>query len=312
MYRGTQRIGDITYPFNLPHLPTDPRFLPATYFHHPSESEFITSVLTELGQQGKQQQQQEQQEQEQEQQQQQQQQSSELEVNESSTPSTPPSPNAKTTSTKILRANVLAGIFAQGAVRDVDGQDSSVIPQSQQRLAWIDCEMSGLSPDEHTILQISCVITELNEDLDLVAEHEPLVIHHPAEIISNFSPWCVKNHAKSGLTDMVRQSNVQMKEAEDYLVNFLQKFTRKGVSLAGNSVYVDKMFLEKHMPRVNDHLHYRLVDVSSVAKLSQALNSVVYRLSPPKEKTHTTRTDIYESIQQLRYLNKHFFKLLRK
>ena len=182
-----------------------------------------------------------------------------------------------------------------------------------QRLVWIDCEMGGLDPNKHPLLEVSCVVTEANEGLDLIAEHETMVIHHSEETInSTFSDWCKENHAKSGLTQRVLSSNTSLEEAETLLSQFLQKFTRQRTFIAGNTVYMDKIFLERYMPKVDAQLHYRCVDVSSVSIMCKSLNRLVYDQKPQKLKSHRARTDIYESIQELRWYQKHFFKLLKK
>jgi oligoribonuclease len=184
--------------------------------------------------------------------------------------------------------------------------------EQNKRLAWIDCEMGGLDPTQHPLLEVSCVITELNSELDLVAEHETIVIHHTEEVIqNNFNEWCKENHAKSGLTERVRNSNVSLQEAEDLLLQFMTKFIRPRSSIAGNTVYMDKMFLAKYMPKLDAHLHYRCVDVSAISVLCKSLNNSVYSNRPTKARSHRARMDIYESIRELKWYQRNFFKVLK-
>jgi oligoribonuclease len=179
------------------------------------------------------------------------------------------------------------------------------------RIVWIDCETSGLDADKDTILELSCVVTEMDEELHLVAEHETVVVHHDEKTISNFSPWCVINHAKSGLTEEVRASTNSLQEAEDMLLQFITKFTLPNAPLAGNSVHMDKRFIDKLMPKISQHLSYRLIDVSSLSQLCKHLNYDAYSTRPKKSNCHRARIDIYESIFELKHYQKYFLKLLK-
>jgi oligoribonuclease len=94
------------------------------------------------------------------------------------------------------------------------------------------------------------------------------VIHHSDEVLNNMNAWCIEHHGKSGLTQKSRDSTVSMAEAEEQLLEFIAAHTPyQSAQLAGNSVHVDRLFLMKYMPRVVEHLHYRIVDVSTVGEL---------------------------------------------
>lgn len=95
-----------------------------------------------------------------------------------------------------------------------------------------------------------------------------IVIHHSDEVLNNMNAWCIEHHGKSGLTQKSRDSTVTMEEAEEQLLEFIAAHTPyQSAQLAGNSVHVDRLFLMKYMPRVVEHLHYRIVDVSTVGEL---------------------------------------------
>jgi oligoribonuclease len=173
-------------------------------------------------------------------------------------------------------------------------------------IAWIDMEMSGLDPVKNTILEIAMVITDGN--LNLVAEHETLTINQSEQTISEFNEWCRINHERSGLTQRVRESKTTIQDAELELAKFTKRFCHVGrTCLAGNSVYVDKMFLAQHMPFLNSCFHYRVIDVSSVNELCKRWRSDLHVRQPTKLGTHRARMDIYESIRELMFYRKHFF-----
>lgn len=175
----------------------------------------------------------------------------------------------------------------------------------QNNLVWIDLEMTGLEPDKDHILEIATIIT--NSNLDILEEGPHFIIHQPEEVIKNMHPWSVDQHGKTGLTQAVRKSNTTLEQAERGTFNFIRRYCEPETGLlAGNSVWQDRVFLKKYMPALVDYLFYRLIDVTTVKEL-------VMRWYPKstefeKKDTHRALEDIKESIEELRYYRKHFFK----
>jgi oligoribonuclease len=174
----------------------------------------------------------------------------------------------------------------------------------QNHLAWIDLEMTGLNPDADVILEIATVVTD--SDLNVVAEGPVLAIGAPAEILAGMDDWNQKQHRKSGLLDRVLASAETMESAEAKTLDFLAQHLPPGkVPLCGNSVWQDRRFLGRHMPRLEKFFHYRIVDVSSVKELAKRW----YPALPPfkKGEAHLAMADILESLEELRYYRTNLF-----
>eukprot|EP01147_Barroeca_monosierra_P003785 gene3785-6307_t len=177
-----------------------------------------------------------------------------------------------------------------------------------QRMVWVDLEMSGLDITRDRILEVAMVITEA--DLTVVAETNSLPVWQPDHIIDNMDEWNTKHHNASDLVARVRSSKLRDWDVENQLIEFLQKHVPKGkCPLAGSSVHVDRQYLLKFMPRVIDHLHYRIIDVSSLIGLAWRWNQPVANSIPSGKGNHTAVDDIHDSIEKLSYLRKHFIKL---
>lgn len=175
-----------------------------------------------------------------------------------------------------------------------------------RNLVWMDLEMTGLDPDRDTILEIATIVTD--SDLNILCEGPALAIHQPEEILARMDAWCVEHHGASGLTQRVRESKIRMKDAEDLTLQIIQKFCPEKVApLCGNSIHQDRRFLVRYMPRINDYLHYRMVDVSSVKEL---VNRWYPEDARPNSKTHThlALDDVRESIAELSYYRQRVFK----
>lgn len=178
----------------------------------------------------------------------------------------------------------------------------------RQPLVWVDLEMTGLDLQKDTVIEIACLITD--GKLRNPVEGPNLAIHHSDEVLSNMNEWCIEHHGASGLTDRVRNSAVSMQEAEEQVLSFVTKHVPepKVALLAGNSVHVDLAFLRQCMPRLVDHLHYRIVDVSSIAEVCRRWCPEIAKAAPRKERLHTALADIKESIQELRYYKSACFR----
>lgn len=180
------------------------------------------------------------------------------------------------------------------------------IVRHRDYLIWIDLEMSGLDLPKDVILEAAIIIT--NNQLHILAEGPSLVIHQPDEILENMNDWCKKQHGASGLTQRVKDSSITLEDAEQRLIDFLKPYISEGQGvICGNSVWQDKAFIQKYMPKLDHLLHYKIIDVSSIKE-------VVLRWYPKnpliefkKQDTHRALTDIRESIEELKYYRKHFF-----
>lgn len=178
---------------------------------------------------------------------------------------------------------------------------------SENRLVWVDLEMTGLDDEKDTILEIACLITDTN--LKLVAEGPDIIIHQPNSVLQSMGDWCKKHHGESGLTKAVQESKISIGEAEDTVFNFVEKYTKpKKCLLAGNSVHADKIFLNKYMPKFVSHLHYRIVDVSTVKELCKYWYPNTYVRAPRKAGNHRALDDIKESLEELKFYRSTIFK----
>ncbi|XP_046852352.1 oligoribonuclease, mitochondrial-like [Xenia sp. Carnegie-2017] len=178
---------------------------------------------------------------------------------------------------------------------------------NETRLVWVDLEMSGLDDSKDQILEIACLITDT--DLNLIAEGPDIIIHQPDSVLDSMNEWCKSHHGESGLTQAVKESTTSLKQAEDRIIEFITTHTKPNKSLlAGNSVHVDKLFLSRFMPQVIEHLHYRIVDVSTVKELCKYWYPKAYHRVPNKSQTHRALQDIKESLQELKFYKSTIFK----
>jgi oligoribonuclease len=168
---------------------------------------------------------------------------------------------------------------------------------ASDRLVWVDLEMTGLDPEKCAIVEIATIVT--NANLDILEEGPNLVIHQRDEVLRSMSDFVRDLHARSGLLERIPASNVSLDEAREATLAFLERHVVKGTApLCGNSVWKDRQFLERYMPDVATHVHYRMIDVSTLKEL-------VKRWCPPeclppkKKETHRALDDVRESIQEL-------------
>lgn len=169
--------------------------------------------------------------------------------------------------------------------------------RSRDYMVWVDCEMTGLDPARHVIIEIATIITDF--DLKVVARGPELAIRQSAAKMRAMDPWPRKTHKASGLLDRVANQGVTLAEAEARTLRFVRKYCyAQTAPLCGNSVWQDKRFLTRYMPSLVEFLHYRIVDVSSVKQLvAHWCPDRVY--APVKTETHRALADIEESIAEL-------------
>jgi oligoribonuclease len=168
-------------------------------------------------------------------------------------------------------------------------------------LVWIDCEMTGLDPEKNVLVEVAVVITDselnqLDEGLDIV------ISATPQELVA-MDPVVHEMHTASGLLDAIRHSSVSVEQAEEQVLEYIKQYVpdRRKAPLCGNTIGTDRMFIARYMPQLDDHLHYRMIDVSSIKELARRWYPRAYFNAPPKNGGHRALADILESIQELRY-----------
>lgn len=173
-------------------------------------------------------------------------------------------------------------------------------------LVWMDLEMTGLEPERDVIIEIATIVTD--GDLNVLAEGPVLAIHQPDVLLDAMDEWNTRTHGNSGLVQRVRESQVDMREAERQTLAFLQQHVKPGTSpLCGNSIHQDRRFLVKYMPQLEAFMHYRNLDVSTVKELAKRWKpSSLEGFS--KQGAHLALDDIRESIAELKHLREHFIQ----
>ena len=179
---------------------------------------------------------------------------------------------------------------------------------NDNRLIWIDLEMTGLDSDNDKVIEIATVVTDAH--LNVIAEGPEFAIYQPDEILALMDEWNVRQHGASGLIDRVKESKVTETEAEARTLEFLRCHVSAGVSpMAGNSVCQDRRFLHRYMPQLEQYFHYRNLDVSTIKELMKRWAPQLMT-GAKKESRHRALDDVYDSIEELRYYREHFFKVL--
>lgn len=172
-------------------------------------------------------------------------------------------------------------------------------------LIWIDCEMTGLSLENDALVEIAVLVTD--EKLKVLGEGVDLVIATSPEKLAGMREEVRAMHTESGLINEI-PNGVKVSEAEAAVLNYLSAHTQPGKSpLAGNSVGMDRNFIARDMPALNDYLHYRTVDVSSIKELARRWYPKVYFNAPKKTGNHRALGDIKDSIEELRYYQSQIF-----
>ena len=163
--------------------------------------------------------------------------------------------------------------------------------------------MTGLDPDNDTIIEIATVVTD--DDLNIVADGPELAIHQPEAVLSRMDAWNQRQHGQSGLLQRVRNSATTMADAEAQTLAFAQLHVAAGASpICGNSICQDRRFLARHMPAFEKFFHYRNLDVSTLKELARRWRPSL-AAGLVKKGAHLARADIYESIAELRYYREH-------
>jgi oligoribonuclease len=179
-------------------------------------------------------------------------------------------------------------------------------PSPNDRIVWIDCEMTGLDVRADALVEVAAVVTD--SELTVLGDGVDVVIKPPASAVAGMNDFVRDMHTRSGLLDALADG-VTLAEAEQQVLDYVRHWVPEAgkAPLAGNSVGTDKMFLDRDMSLLVGHLHYRIVDVSSIKELARRWYPRVYFASPKKEGGHRALADILESIDELRYYREALF-----
>jgi len=174
-------------------------------------------------------------------------------------------------------------------------------------LVWIDCEMTGLDLARDKLIEVAAIVT--GPDLKPLDDGIDVIINADGSVLDGMLDIVRAMHDRSGLTEAVRASTVSVTAAEDIILGYIKGHVPepRSAPLCGNSIATDRGFLARDMPRVDAHLHYRMIDVSSIKELCRRWYPRVYFGQPPKGLAHRALADIRESIRELEYYRRTLF-----
>jgi oligoribonuclease len=184
---------------------------------------------------------------------------------------------------------------------------NSTVIDVVDELVWIDCEMTGLDLKTDRLIEIAVLVTDA--DLNILGDGLDVVIHADEAALTSMIPVVKDMHAKSGLTEEVRTSTVDLATAEEQVLDYIRTHVKqaKTAPLAGNSIATDRGFIARDMPKLDDYLHYRMIDVSSIKELCRRWYPRIYFGQPEKGLAHRALADIHESIRELKYYRRTAF-----
>jgi len=168
-------------------------------------------------------------------------------------------------------------------------------------LVWIDLEMTGLDVEHDVIVEIACVAT--STELELLDDGIDIVVHQPAEAFDRMDEVVRRMHTKSGLLDEIASSTVSLTDAGAEVLDYVRRHVPEAgrAPMCGNSIGMDRRFLDRYLPELDRYLHYRSIDVSSLKELCRRWYPEIYRKRPSKSEQHRALGDIVESVHELRY-----------
>jgi oligoribonuclease len=171
----------------------------------------------------------------------------------------------------------------------------------------MDLEMTGLEPSRHVIVEIATLLTD--DDLNIVAEGPDLVIHQDDAALAEMDPVVVEMHTKSGLLDAIRSSTMSLADAGEQTLAFIKTHVLepRRVPLCGNSIGMDRRFLAAYLPEIEEYLHYRSVDVSTVKELVKRWYPGLNNTRPRKAGAHRALDDVVESVAEMQFYREHVF-----
>jgi oligoribonuclease len=185
------------------------------------------------------------------------------------------------------------------------------VPTTEERtdrLVWLDLEMTGLDVERHVIVEIAVLVTD--DQLGPVDEGIDLIVHQPPTALAEMDDFVRTMHTKSGLLTEIEASSLSLAEAGALALDYVRAHvpTMGTAPLCGNSIGVDRRFLDRQLPELDRYLHYRSIDVSSLKELCRRWYPAVYKGRPGKVETHRALTDVHESIAELRYYREHMLR----
>ena len=179
---------------------------------------------------------------------------------------------------------------------------------SSKNLVWLDMEMTGLDPNQDRIIEMATIITDSH--LNIVAEGPVIAIHQTDAVLKAMDVWNTSTHTKSGLVERVRTSKYNEIKAQAEMIEFLMQYVPCEKSpLCGNTIYQDRKFLSRWMPKLEMYFHYRNLDVSTLKILVKRWRPDLAKIIAKKKSKHEALADIRDSIEELRYYREHFLRL---
>lgn len=183
---------------------------------------------------------------------------------------------------------------------------SEALAEKDDRIVWVDLEMTGLDPDRHVIVEVAALVTDA--ELNILDDGIDLVVHATDAELAEMDDFVTEMHGSSGLTEQIKASTVTIEEAEEAVLGLVEKHCGEHrPPLAGNSIATDRMFIRAQMPRLDAALHYRMIDVSTVKELTRRWFPKAYYNQPDKGMAHRALADIVESIRELDYYRRSVF-----
>lgn len=181
------------------------------------------------------------------------------------------------------------------------------IAAKDNRIVWVDLEMTGLDPARHVIVEVAALVTDA--ELNIIDEGVDLVVHATDAELAEMDDFVTEMHSGNGLLDDIKASTVSLAEAEDAVLRLVEKHCDPAhpAPLAGNSIATDRTFIRAQMPRLDAALHYRMIDVSTVKELTRRWYPRAYYNQPEKGMAHRALADIVESIRELDYYRRAVF-----
>jgi oligoribonuclease len=177
---------------------------------------------------------------------------------------------------------------------------TSAEPGALERLVWLDLEMTGLDVARHVIVEIAVLVTD--SDLEPLDDGVDVVVHQPSSALAEMDDFVREMHTRSALLPAIEASDISLADAGATALDYVKGHVPAGVApLCGNSIGVDRRFLHSQLPELDEYLHYRSIDVSSLKELCRRWYPTIYKGRPGKQETHRALDDVRESLAELRY-----------